>query len=130
METNPPFPFKQGLVGSYRTYEEWKQVNIVNHQTHSISSYRTYEEWKHVFGPEIHIALTGSYRTYEEWKLAWNYIVERWNAFGSYRTYEEWKLASHTASATVCISSYRTYEEWKRWSYGSQPHPHGFLPYL
>ena len=75
-------------------------------------SYRTYEEWKHLLNTSYALqqqsVLTVPMRNGNtNWQAA--DAVSK----GSYRTYEEWKLASHTASATVCISSYRTYEEWK-----------------
>ena len=46
MET---FPFKNiGVdVGSYPTYEEWKQFLHHWNMNNGVSSYPTYEEWKH-----------------------------------------------------------------------------------
>jgi len=32
--------------GSYRTYEEWKHVSVLQAAIGSVRSYRTYEEWK------------------------------------------------------------------------------------
>jgi len=56
------------LVGSYRTYEEWKLIETTSSIDMEVRSYRTYEEWKHVefaYGWQMD---EGSYRTYEEWK--------------------------------------------------------------
>ena len=55
-------------IGSYPTYEEWKQKQEEPPTPMSISSYPTYEEWK----PTTYFATvfsdTCSYPTYEEWK--------------------------------------------------------------
>ncbi len=55
--------------GSYRTYEEWKPIELMTILTHTnFSSYRTYEEWK--LPSHLHTLKDSlsSYRTYEEWK--------------------------------------------------------------
>ena len=54
--------------GSYRTYEEWKQLRLRRATETKNRSYRTYEEWKLVvcfYEWDFPIC---SYRTYEEWK--------------------------------------------------------------
>ena len=53
---------------SYRTYEEWKRVDVQRGLAVDESSYRTYEEWKP--GVLLAVLTSGgrSYRTYEEWK--------------------------------------------------------------
>ena len=35
-----------GEVGSYRTYEEWKRLDLATVLDDPRCSYRTYEEWK------------------------------------------------------------------------------------
>jgi len=55
-------------VGSYRTYEEWKQDAIMKYVFGKFGSYRTYEEWKPVEDWVSQDDVDGSYRTYEEWK--------------------------------------------------------------
>jgi len=34
------------ILGSYRTYEEWKPIDPDRFTTTKVRSYRTYEEWK------------------------------------------------------------------------------------
>jgi len=58
------------VVGSYRTYEEWKPSFLMASSFLLYSSYRTYEEWKQGNGISESEAGSSSYRTYEEWKLA------------------------------------------------------------
>jgi len=59
---------ERNMIGSYRTYEEWKLffrgvlVEFIK------SSYRTYEEWKRLRETNKRTRADGSYRTYEEWK--------------------------------------------------------------
>ena len=57
------------LVGSYRTYEEWKRMKFVDIGYILKGSYRTYEEWKQCKIVLRTIYRISSYRTYEEWKL-------------------------------------------------------------
>jgi len=82
---------KQPIVGSYRTYEEWKLCifllifHLINKflpylwgmetsfdsngiPQRWVGSYRTYEEWKHYYDENKNCHVTSSYRTYEEWK--------------------------------------------------------------
>ncbi len=119
---------------SYRTYEEWKHVDLSPVVQAVNGSYRTYEEWKLslssvsvltclmvltvpmrngndgvIYGVTV---VEGSYRTYEEWKQC-NNCVNKCHKFSSYRTYEEWKLTFHFFFDNIFLCSYRTYEEWK-----------------
>jgi len=63
--------FQKGdVIGSYRTYEEWKLQSGQLETALQLCSYRTYEEWKlSVFFTLLRLDNEGSYRTYEEWKL-------------------------------------------------------------
>jgi len=54
---------------SYRTYEEWKHINLIIPYNRLFSSYRTYEEWKRFSLTQSELSVLRSYRTYEEWKL-------------------------------------------------------------
>ena len=56
-------------MGSYRTYEEWKQIGTWEYSADISGSYRTYEEWKLRLRLYFMLSIVGSYRTYEEWKL-------------------------------------------------------------
>ena len=54
METHQPHTnIRLSPQCSYRTYEEWKQVNIIQLVKIFDRSYRTYEEWKHHSSMEI-----------------------------------------------------------------------------
>ena len=59
------------FIRSYRTYEEWKRLCLINRSKSERSSYRTYEEWKRLLIPQhlTFFIFVSSYRTYEEWKL-------------------------------------------------------------
>ena len=81
------------IACSYRTYEEWKQVQIPDKNIVQICSYRTYEEWKQrITWKEFLSSFDSSYRTYEEWKQTFYSTMTKEAGSSSYRTYEEWKL--------------------------------------
>jgi len=46
METLLHYLIKQRIIGSYRTYEEWKPPRHYPSPFQMYRSYRTYEEWK------------------------------------------------------------------------------------
>ena len=103
-------------VGSYRTYEEWKQEKSNWELLGHTSSYRTYEEWKHqysqytpqrikkflpyLWGMEtsfsffvislVFLVLTVPMRN---GNVVVEFIIVQ-KVVGSYRTYEEWKPVS------------------------------------
>ncbi len=87
--------YPNASIRSYRTYEEWKLLNLVLAVVQVIHrSYRTYEEWK----PEK----SGRMKPQEFSFLPYLWGMETWNRaewfsfvfFRSYRTYEEWKQKS------------------------------------
>mgnify|MGYP000967132277 CR=1 FL=1 len=52
METLIHFPYCHFQVRSYRTYEEWKLLNVeFAYGWQMDGSYRTYEEWKLILIP-------------------------------------------------------------------------------
>ena len=144
--------FIASFVSSYRTYEEWKRIEIcvnddgdyvltvpmrngnllVYHRDLSVvrSSYRTYEEWKR----KVKITVSNIARVLtvpmRNGNVGWcenrHESVSR-----SYRTYEEWKHVSSLSVVTGFHGSYRTYEEWKPFFLTPRELPSRlFLPYL
>ena len=59
---------KNGYIGSYPTYEEWKPIDAKVIIAHLKSSYPTYEEWKPFYQTSLQKLEYSSYPTYEEWK--------------------------------------------------------------
>jgi len=102
------------IFSSYRTYEEWKPLFIIQLTTKAVqSSYRTYEEWK------LDTLSTGLESTLTFLPYLWGMetSVQKYsihNRSCSYRTYEEWKRSKKMrGNIAMSKSSYRTYEEWK-----------------
>ena len=117
-------------VGSYRTYEEWKQEKPKTDITSKLSSYRTYEEWKQScsLNPLSNTkVLTVPMRNGNA--VADGVLSSE--EMGSYRTYEEWKPQQLVWIHLLFDCSYRTYEEWKHHDTSKRNNSVSlFLPYL
>ena len=112
METAERQSNRSGQDGSYRTYEEWKQLKCCQVFLRTSSSYRTYEEWKLGRHSIVTCLNECSYRTYEEWKPSFSDCFDFFNGFLPYLWGMETDL---TTKHWACpLRSYRTYEEWKR----------------
>ncbi len=123
-------------LGSYRTYEEWKQSEemrliaqifqflpyLWGMETFWNTTNFNNQRWflPYLWGMETSCLCfnayhppMSSYRTYEEWKPREQKKGAAIAAPCSYRTYEEWKLSSSPFFEHLSFCSYRTYEEWK-----------------